>query len=395
MATRREVSQRKTALKSSLRESYRSGELANGDPAPPVRQLAEEYALSKDVAALALRELAEEGLFHSVPRVGVFAGRPQSPATEFYLMTCPENLNLEEEQSPPRGLGMAQIGFEKRISHLGGACLTMPFSLVLELRKRGELPPLCGIFEIVHVDDEELLTRDGRKIPRVRFYYHGSQQPEWDSVSYDDVGGGKQATNHLIHMGHRNIAYLGLHPRIGESGHLIWSVERECGWREALQAYGLNTENLSFAPEQLPNLHGINHVEMGRELATEILKRHDITAVVAANDFAAQGLLQKAQSSGIDKKSWPSIVGFDDILTKNGHIVSSMRLPEEEIGRAAADLLWDRYHGKLTGEFQHRHVPMRLAPRLTSRKNWSQNAEFTALTLTSSRADASVTTRAE
>jgi len=171
-------------------------------------------------------------------------------------------------------------------------------------------------------------------------------------------------------------------------GHLVWSADREQGWRAALQAQGLDAQNLSFAPERLADLYDMDHAAMGRELAPAILRRRDITAVVTANDFAAQGLLQEAQASGIAKKQWPSIVGFDDMATENGHIVSSMHRPEEEIGRAAADLLWDRYHGKLTGAFQHRHVPMRLAPRLTSRKNWSQNAEFIALSIIAPRTGA-------
>lgn len=382
MATRREVNQRKAALKLALREAYQRGELSPGEPAPPVRQLAEEYSLSKDVAAMALRELAEEGLFYSVPRIGIFVGRPPSPATEFYLITVPHHTDFsEQEYLQHYHFQLMKMGFENRISHLGGACLAMPLPVVEKLHELGELPPICGIFEFVHIFNEKLLTQNGENIPRVRFYHH-EEKPLWDTVSYDNVEGGKQATQHLLQLGHTKIAFLGVHTSNDEHEEFIWSAEREQGWREALNNRGLTTQGLLFKPSQVSDHERLHHGDLAHKLAPEILKRRDITAVVAANDFAARGLLDFAHEHGQAFEHCPSIVGFDDLPTDNGHIISSLRLPAEEIGRAAADLLWERHHGQLAGSSVHRRVPMRLLPRLTSRHNWSQTAGHVALTKT-------------
>jgi DNA-binding LacI/PurR family transcriptional regulator len=115
--------------------------------------------------------------------------------------------------------------------------------------------------------------------------------------------------------------------------------------------------------------------------AGRLTKNSEITAVVAANDLAALGLLDALQAAGIPREHWPAIVGFDNLPIIQGQILTSLRLPAEGLGRAAADLLWERHHGVLTGPPVHRHVPMSLLPRLTSRAGWSVMAEATLTTL--------------
>jgi DNA-binding LacI/PurR family transcriptional regulator len=101
------------------------------------------------------------------------------------------------------------------------------------------------------------------------------------------------------------------------------------------------------------------------------LLRTGATAVVAANDRVALGLLRALRESSLPEYQWPSIVGFDDDPELAAHLVTSLRLPWDELGRAAADLLWERSRGQLEGAATHRRVPMRLIPRLTCRKDWS------------------------
>jgi DNA-binding LacI/PurR family transcriptional regulator len=66
--------------------------------------------------------------------------------------------------------------------------------------------------------------------------------------------------------------------------------------------------------------------------------------------------------------------------TAHGHVVTSLRHSGEDLGRAAADLLWERHHGLLVGAPQHRQVSMHLIPRLTSRMDWSLEAGHLNLT---------------
>src|SRR5699024_2052399 len=111
-----------------------------------------------------------------------------------------------------------------------------------------------------------------------------------DTVYMDNVDGGRRATQHLAHRGHRRIGFLGLHPATGPTTFYTWSVLREQGWREAMRDLGEPVARMVFQPADTPG--GFEReVEAAKAAAAPILTRRDITAVVCANDHAAVGLL--------------------------------------------------------------------------------------------------------
>lgn len=371
MATRREVNQQRLALNHALREQCRTGLLIPGQPAPPLRQLAEDFGISTRVASQVLQELIAEGMFHMVPRVGTFVGPPKVTATEFYLMLLPDEYGLTAEQD----LVQIQHGFEERIAESGYASIAMPLQNALVSRAAGELPPLAGLFDMAY-HPESQFHWGTVSVARVGFSGRIEDRDHSDEISYDDEGGGRLAARHLIDLGHRKIAFLALHGEHGAAGELIWSRERECGWRQALEAYRLDTDGLSFHPEAAALNDPEAQVRIGRQLGERILARPEITAVIAANDYAAAGLLEAARSFG----RGPSVVGFDNRAMANGHLMTSMRLPAEKLGRAAAELLLERRQGQLQGPPVHRRVPMHLISRLTSRRDWSATSGAGQLT---------------
>lgn len=367
MATRREVNQQKLALNQALREQCRLGVLMPGQPAPPLRQLAEDFGISTRVAHQVLQELIAEGLFHMVPRVGTFVGRPRVTGAEFYLMLLPDEYGLTDRQD----MTQIQHGFEERVAENGCASIVMPLRNALAARAAGELPPLAGLFDMAYHPGANSSWGPAGDIARVGFSGRIEDAENSDEVSYDDEGGGRLAARHMIDLGHRTIAFLALHRQNGPAGELIWSREREIGWRQALDAHHLETDGLAFYPETAPQNLAEEQVSAGRELGLQILARPEITAVVVANDYAAAGLLEAARASGQAPDSWPSIIGFDNRAAANGHLMTSMRLPAEILGRAAADLLLERQQGPSREKLVHRRVPMRLISRLTSRRAWT------------------------
>lgn len=374
MATRREVNQQRLALLLALREQCRSGQLMPGQAAPPLRQLAEEFSISTRVANQALQELISEGLFHMVPRVGTFVGRPKALHDEFYLMLLPDTYGLTSKND----LMQIQQGFEERIAEKGGASLAMPLQKALISRAAGELPTLSGLFDLAYQADSPTSWGHDNGVARVGFSGRIEDLENSDEISYDDEGGGRLAATHLLDLGHQNIAFLALHHREDETGELVWSRERENGWRQALRNAGLESEVAFHPARPLENTRDPQTHE-GYLLGQQILQQREITAVVAANDFAAAGFLQAARESGMARKNWPSVVGFDNRATTNGHLVTSLRLPADQLGSSAADLLWERWHGQLEDKAVHRRVAMRLIPRLTSRRDWSHAAGYALL----------------
>jgi DNA-binding LacI/PurR family transcriptional regulator len=84
-------------------------------------------------------------------------------------------------------------------------------------------------------------------------------------------------------------------------------------------------------------------------------------------------VLDGISAGGVPREKWPAIVGFDNLTSAQGQVLTSLRLPQEELGRTAADLLWERRHGLLTGPPVHRRAHMSLLPRLSCRTGWSSS----------------------
>jgi DNA-binding LacI/PurR family transcriptional regulator len=218
----------------------------------------------------------------------------------------------------------------------------------------------------------------------------GMGNPAWahqqrSIVAFDDERGGYDATRHLIERGHRSIAYLGVHCQGGDHG-LYWSQERERGWRRAMNSTGVLCDHLAFLPPRfLSSANGLSTWHEQREMAMmaaqvmlPLLQSRVVTGVVAANDLAASALMQMLRDSSTRFALWPAIVSFDNELfdifaaaPERSHLLTSLRLPWEEVGRAAAELLWERAHGRTQHTPLHRVVPMQLIPRFSCRADWT------------------------
>jgi DNA-binding LacI/PurR family transcriptional regulator len=120
------------------------------------------------------------------------------------------------------------------------------------------------------------------------------------SVMLDDVQGGSLATAHLLGLGHKRIAFVGKHGN-------ETSVRRFEGYRNTLQAAGI-----VLRPELIVEC-GYS-MEEGQAAALQILKLTEIpTAIVAAGDFVAIGLIDALRERGVKVPDEMSIVGFDNL----------------------------------------------------------------------------------
>jgi DNA-binding LacI/PurR family transcriptional regulator len=118
------------------------------------------------------------------------------------------------------------------------------------------------------------------------------------SVSIDQFRGAYEATAHLIGLGHTSIAHLA-----GPDDSMD-ATERVRGWRAALSAHGLVARE-PLVGDWTPG----SGYTLGERLATE----RGFTAVFAANDQMALGVMHAFAAAGIRIPEDVSIVGFDDI----------------------------------------------------------------------------------
>jgi len=173
---------------------------------------------------------------------------------------------------------------------------------------------------------QELLARNTQTVllgPPAKFC---SQFP---SVQVDDVLGSYSATEHLLKLGHKRIAFL--------AGPLAapWSQERFEGYRRALREAGSDVD------ERLVFQAG-STIEDGVNAALQMLNEScDATAVQAANDLVAIGCADALLNQGVRIPQDLSVIGFGNTLTSQYFRVplSTVRQPKFRLGTAAMDLM--------------------------------------------------------
>ncbi len=146
------------------------------------------------------------------------------------------------------------------------------------------------------------------------------------SLNFDNVAGARMATEHLIGLGHRRIAFI-----TGDPAHPD-AVEREQGYRAALEAAGITFLPGLVAPGQFDEESGL--VAMEHLLQA----RQRFTAVFAANDQMAFGAALALHQRGLRVPEDISLVGFDDLAASRYTLppLSTVHQPGYELGRLAA-----------------------------------------------------------
>jgi LacI family transcriptional regulator len=143
------------------------------------------------------------------------------------------------------------------------------------------------------------------------------------------ASGAKQATEHLLELGHRRIGAIA-----GAPGWYA-TEERLIGFRAALAGAGilLDPELIVYSDWRIPR---------GTEAAEQLLSLPEPpTAIFGFNDNVAIGVLHAARKRGLSVPDDLSVVGFDD--TEPARIVTpqltSVRQPLAEMGRMGVSLL--------------------------------------------------------
>ncbi len=151
-------------------------------------------------------------------------------------------------------------------------------------------------------------------------------------AAVDHRAGAVRVTRHLLSLGHETVWHM------AGPGDWIDASERVAGWRSVLQAEGRPV------PDPLTgDWSARSGYEQGRLLAAD----PQVTAVFAANDPMALGLLRALREAGRRVPEEVSVAGFDDVPEAPYFAppLTSVRQPFGEVGRHAFQLLMDRIGG--------------------------------------------------
>jgi DNA-binding LacI/PurR family transcriptional regulator len=145
-------------------------------------------------------------------------------------------------------------------------------------------------------------------------------------VAVDQFAGAVAATRHLLELGHRTVWH------IAGPADFLEARERIDGWQSALEAAGADVP---------PVLSGDWSARSGYELGQRLATVSDVTAVFAANDQMALGMLRALHEVGRQVPRDISIVGFDDIPEAQFFIppLTTVRQDFNEMGRQSLMLL--------------------------------------------------------
>jgi DNA-binding LacI/PurR family transcriptional regulator len=159
-----------------------------------------------------------------------------------------------------------------------------------------------------------------------------------DTVLINETHGTELALDHLVHLGHERIAHV-------DGGSGAGGPQRRSAYLREMRARRLGSHALVIP--------GDFTEEAGVGAAEDILRLPELpTAIFAANDMVAAGLLGGLDRAGVDVPGDVSIVGYDNIsIAHLAHVsLTTVDQPRDEMGRLALELLLDRIEHRRPGE---------------------------------------------
>lgn len=162
---------------------------------------------------------------------------------------------------------------------------------------------------------------------------------DYHRVIVDDVEGGRIATEHLLGLGHRRIAYIS--DNFANSNYFTSSKHRFEGYRLALEDAQIPVDDAYYR-------HGPHGRYEARLLATELLQLpKPPTAIFAASDTQAIGVLEAARDAGLRVPEDLSVMGYDDIEISEHLGLSTIRQLLFESGEQGVKLLLENIQNTL------------------------------------------------
>jgi DNA-binding LacI/PurR family transcriptional regulator len=179
--------------------------------------------------------------------------------------------------------------------------------------------------------DEDARRLSSAAIPVVIIDAHAPVVEGLPHVIGDDIAGGEAATRHLLDLGHRRIGFIG--DEFDDPFAFTSSRHRFLGYERAF--------SVACVPPR-PDLValGAHSRYEARELAAGLLGRGDRpSAIFAASDTQALGVISAAHEAGLRVPDDLSIVGYDDIEIADYVGLTTVRQHLFESGRLGAELL--------------------------------------------------------
>jgi Transcriptional regulators len=202
------------------------------------------------------------------------------------------------------------------------------------------------IIEAEALDTPSVLLPHG--VPVVLADGHGRQ--DHPVVDSDQAGGARLATEHLLGLGHHTVWHIAGPPDSNSARH------RHAAWRQTLERAGRPVPQVLF---------GDWTAESGYRLGAHLATLPEVTAVFAANDQMALGVLHAMHEAGRAVPGEVSVVGFDD-TPEAAYFwpkLTSIRQDFAQAGRLCVEILLEQIRTRTQAAGTVHTVPVELVVR--------------------------------
>lgn len=303
-----------------------------------LKKLAEQLHLSRTTISLILNDVPEAARFPEDTRNRVVESAKRLGYRPNYFA---RSLNRKPTCligviAPDFGEGYEAAllsGFQRRLLNTGYTCLVSTHLWNRENLQR-DVEALCdrGVEGLLLINST---PNEPPGIPAVTICTDRS--PIWSTrISIDNAYGIDKAINHLVSLGHREIAFI-KGPRGGGDTEDRWNAILATSKRLGVRV----DPDLSVQLEKLEPV-GTRHADEGRMAGETLLRtgKH-FTALVVFNDISAIGAMTALRDAGRKVPEDVSVIGFDDIEFAGiaNPALTTVRQPLYEMGATAAELL--------------------------------------------------------
>lgn len=166
-----------------------------------------------------------------------------------------------------------------------------------------------------------------------------------NSIIFDPFAGAQLGIDHVVNLGHRNIALL-TGPQTSVSARLRFE-----GWQQALDAHGLTAQ--AVMEGDWSSLSGYEQISRFLHMRTEIP-----TALIVGNDQMALGALRALSEYGLNVPGDVSVVGYDDTEDSACFIppLTTIKQDFRNLGKTSVDRLLQLIHA------HHHNTPAQMLP---------------------------------
>ena len=179
-----------------------------------------------------------------------------------------------------------------------------------------------------------------------------------NTVEIDDVAGGEMAADYLVNKGHQRLGFIGDTTVLGEYAILPITLRLK-GYQQGLARRGFPLKEEFFCQCSFD-------VKEAEEKIEPMLRRPDRpTAIFAATDLQAVGVLNKARALGLRVPEDLAILGFDDLDVADYVGLSTIHQPLDESGRLAVEILLARLKDP-SRPLRHVRLPLKIVERKTT-----------------------------